>query len=136
MGSFGQDKWKEWNGQFRDDVRSFVKGDQNTVAKLRERITGSLDLYKDGHRPAGQSINFVTCHDGFTLNDLVSYNLKHNEANHELNNDGTNANLSWNCGVEGPTTDANDRAFARTADQELLRPHSALGWNTDAADGR
>ena len=75
--------------------------------KLRERITGSLDLYRDGHRPAGQSINFVTCHDGFTLNDLVSYNLKHNEANHELNNDGTNANLSWNCGVEGPATDAN-----------------------------
>ena len=107
VGSFGQDKWKEWNGQFRDDIRSFVKGDHNTVVKLRERISGSLDLYRNGHRPAGQSINFVTCHDGFTLNDLVSYNLKHNEANHELNNDGTNANLSWNCGVEGPATDAN-----------------------------
>jgi isoamylase len=73
--------------------------------KLRERISGSLDLYGNGHRPAGQSINFVTCHDGFTLNDLVSYNLKHNEANDELNNDGTNDNLSWNCGVEGLTTD-------------------------------
>lgn len=107
VGSFGQDKWKEWNGQFRDDVRSFVKGDLNTVVKLRERISGSLDLYKSGHRPVGQSINFVTCHDGFTLNDLVSYNLKHNEANHELNNDGRNDNLSWNCGVEGPTTDPN-----------------------------
>ncbi len=107
VGSFGQDKWKEWNGQFRDDIRSFVKGDRNTVVKLRERISGSLDLYKDGHRPAEQSINFVTCHDGFTLNDHVSYNLKHNEANHERNNDGTNANLSWNCGVEGPATDTN-----------------------------
>ena len=112
VGSFGQDKWKEWNGQFRDDIRSFIKGDQNTVLRLRERLTGSFDLYKVGDRPAGQSINFVTCHDGFTLNDLVSYNLKHNEANHELNRDGTNANFSWNCGVEGPSTNA---------DIELLR---------------
>jgi isoamylase len=107
VGSFGRDKWKEWNGQFRDDIRAFVKGDWNTVVKFRERITGSLDLYRDGHRPAGQSINFVTCHDGFTLNDLVSYDHKHNELNHELGNDGTNANLSWNCGVEGPSVDAN-----------------------------
>ncbi len=107
VGSFGKDKWKEWNGQFRDDIRSFIKGDRNTVVKFRERITGSLDLYSEGHRPAGQSINFVTCHDGFTLNDLVSYDHKHNEPNHELGNDGTNANLSWNCGVEGPSVDAN-----------------------------
>jgi isoamylase len=106
VGSFGDDKWKEWNGRFRDNIRGFVKGDRNTVAKLGKRITGSHDLYKDGHRPAGQSINFVTCHDGFTLNDLVSYNLRHNEANHELNNDGTNANLSWNCGVEGTVANA------------------------------
>jgi glycogen operon protein len=106
VGSFGQDKWKEWNGKFRDDIRSFVKGDQDTAAKLRQRIAGSPDLYQEYDRPAGQSINFVTCHDGFTLNDLVSYNAKHNEANRESNNDGTNANLSWNCGVEGPT--AND----------------------------
>ncbi len=107
VGSFGQDKWKEWNGRFRDDIRSFVKGDRNSVSNLRKRMTGSFDLYKKGERPAGQSINFVTCHDGFTLNDLVSYNLKHNEANGELNNDGTNTNLSWNCGVEGPSDDAN-----------------------------
>ena len=106
VGSFGQDKWKEWNGKFRDDIRSFVKGDQDTAAKLRQRIAGSPDLYQEYDRPAGQSINFVTCHDGFTLNDLVSYNAKHNEANRESNYDGTNANLSWNCGVEGPT--AND----------------------------
>jgi len=106
VGSFGQDKWKEWNGKFRDDIRGFIKGDQNTVWKLRERITGSFDLYKEGGRPAGQSINFVTCHDGFTLNDLVSFDHKHNEANNESNSDGNNANLSWNCGVEGPTSDA------------------------------
>jgi isoamylase len=106
VGSFGQDKWKEWNGQFRDDIRGFLKGDRSTVTQLRERITGSLDLYREGHRPAGQSINFVTCHDGFTLNDLVSYDHKHNEPNHELDNDGTSANLSWNCGVEGPSDDA------------------------------
>ena len=106
LGSFGQDKWKEWNGKFRDEIRGFIKGDQNTVWKLRERITGSFDLYKEGGRPAGQSINFVTCHDGFTLNDLVSFDQKHNEANNESNSDGNNANLSWNCGVEGPTGDA------------------------------
>jgi glycogen operon protein len=106
VGSFGQDKWKEWNGQFRDDIRRFAKGDQNTVMKLRERIAGSLDLYRERDRPAGQSINFVTCHDGFTLNDLVSYNVKHNEANGESNADGSNENFSWNCGVEGPSTNA------------------------------
>jgi glycogen operon protein len=106
VGSFGHDKWKEWNGRYRDDIRGFVKGDENTTLKLRERITGSPDLYQEYDRPAGQSINFVTCHDGFTLNDLVSYDAKHNEANRESNNDGTNANLSWNCGVEGPI--AND----------------------------
>ena len=106
VGSFGGDRWKEWNGQFRDDIRSFLKGDRNTVNKLRERITGSLDLYGAGNRPSGQSINFATCHDGFTLNDLVSYDGKHNEANHELNSDGTNVNMSWSCGFEGPTSDS------------------------------
>jgi glycogen operon protein len=120
VGSFGQDKWKEWNGQFRDDIRSFVKGDQNTVAKLRERIAGSFDLYHELDRPAGQSINFVTCHDGFTLNDLVSYNLKHNEANHESNTDGGNVNLSWNCGVEGPTVNADIERLRMQQTRNLL----------------
>ena len=106
VGSFGHDKWKEWNGKYRDDIRSFVKGGENTTLKLRERISGSPDLYQEYDQHAGQSINFVTCHDGFTLNDLVSYDAKHNEANRESNKDGTNANLSWNCGIEGPT--AND----------------------------
>ena len=104
VGSFGQDKWKEWNGAYRDDVRSFLKADENTAWKLRQRIIGSPDIYKSGHRPTGQSLNFVTCHDGFTLNDLVSFNSKHNDGNRSQNGDGTNANLSWNCGVEGPST--------------------------------
>jgi len=101
VGSFGRDKWKEWNGRFRDCVRGFIKGDQGTVWKLKERISGSPDIYSFGNRPSGQSLNFVTCHDGFTLNDLVSYNGKHNEANVQNNEDGTNSSLSWNCGVEG-----------------------------------
>jgi glycogen operon protein len=105
VGSFGQDKWKEWNGTYRDDVRSFLKGDPRTVCNLRERFLGSPDIYKVGERPTGQSINFVTCHDGFTLNDLVSFNEKHNDGNRSHNQDGTNANLSWNCGAEGPSLD-------------------------------
>ena len=103
VGSFGPDKWKEWNGHFRDDVRSFTKGDESTVLQLKERLSGSPDLYGQENRPAGQSINFVTCHDGFTLCDLVSFNSKHNQANQELSNDGTDANFSWNCGEEGST---------------------------------
>jgi glycogen operon protein len=112
VGSFGGDKWKEWNGSFRDCVRGFIKGDQATAWRLRDRIIGSPDIYHAGNRPAGQSLNFVTCHDGFTLNDLVSYSRKHNEANLQNNEDGTNSNLSWNCGVEGPSGDS---------DVELLR---------------
>jgi isoamylase len=106
VGSFGQDKWKEWNGAFRDDVRGFLKADPNTAWNLHERIIGSPDIYKSGHRPSGQSINYITCHDGFTLNDLVSFNSKHNDQNRSQNIDGTDTNLSWNCGAEGPSTDA------------------------------
>jgi glycogen operon protein len=105
VGSFVGDSWKEWNGKFRDDVRSFLKGDNGTVSPLAARILGSPDLYGGEEREPEQSINFVTCHDGFTLNDLVSYNQKRNEANGEENRDGANDNLSWNCGVEGPTDD-------------------------------
>lgn len=97
--------WAEWNGKYRDTVRSYWKGDKGQVAELAYRLTGSSDLYSHtGKRPYA-SINFVTCHDGFTLNDLVSYNKKHNETNKEKNKDGTNNNLSWNYGVEGPTDD-------------------------------
>ena len=101
VGSFGQDKWKEWNGVYRDDVRSFLRGDADTAWKLHQRIIGSPDIYKTGSRPTGQSINFITCHDGFTLNDLVSYNSKHNANNQDDNQDGTDKNVSWNCGAEG-----------------------------------
>jgi isoamylase len=105
LGDFIGDSWCEWNGQFRDDVRSFMKADRGTVKRLARRILGSPDIFGHEEREPEQSINFVTCHDGFTLNDVVSYNDKHNEANGESNRDGTDTNLSWNCGVEGPTND-------------------------------
>ena len=105
VGSFVGDSWKEWNGRFRDDVRGFVKGDRGTVRMLAQRVLGSPDIFGHEEREPEQSLNFVTCHDGFTLNDLVSYNNKHNEANGEGNRDGADNNLSWNCGVEGPSED-------------------------------
>ncbi len=95
----------EWNGPFRDDVRRFVKGDRKTTKNLAARILGSSDIYTKPDREPNRSVQFVTCHDGFTLNDLVSYNMKHNQSNGEFNADGSNDNQSWNCGVEGPTAD-------------------------------
>jgi glycogen operon protein len=106
VGGFVGDAWKEWNGRFRDDVRRFLKGDDQTVRSLASRLLGSPDIYGAQGREPEQSINFVTCHDGFTLNDLVSYNHKHNETNGEWNRDGSNVNHSWNCGIEGPAEDA------------------------------
>ena len=105
VGTFVGDSWKEWNGQFRDDVRSFMKADRGTVSRLARRLLGSPDIYGGAEREPEKSINFVTCHDGYTLNDLVSYNGKHNQENGEDNRDGSDFNLSWNCGVEGPTDD-------------------------------
>ena len=105
VGSFIGDSWKEWNGRFRDDVRAFLRGDDNTVGQFADRIVGSPQIYGHKEREAEQSVNFVTCHDGFTLNDLVSYNRKHNDGNGEGGRDGANDNRSWNCGVEGPTED-------------------------------
>jgi glycogen operon protein len=105
VGSFIGDAWKEWNGRFRDDVRSFFRGDEGTVAPLADRLLGSPQIYGHKEREAEASVNFVTCHDGFTLNDLVSYNQKHNEANGEDNQDGATDNRSYNWGVEGPTDD-------------------------------
>lgn len=105
VGSFVGDNWKEWNGKFRDDVRAFLRGDNGTVTRLAQRLMGSPDIYGHEEREPEKSVNFVTCHDGFTLNDLVSYNRKHNEANGEDNKDGTDYNLSWNCGIEGPGGD-------------------------------
>jgi glycogen operon protein len=97
--------WTEWNGKYRDTVRRFWKGDGGTVSEFATRLSGSSDLYEQSGRRPYASINFITCHDGFTLQDLVSYNEKHNEANGENNQDGANDNNSWNCGVEGPTDD-------------------------------
>ncbi len=98
-------KWTEWNGKYRDSVRRFWRGDRGAVSELATRLAGSSDLYEQSGRRPYASINFVTAHDGFTLADLVSYDHKHNEANGENNQDGENHNLSWNCGVEGPTDD-------------------------------
>lgn len=95
--------WAEWNGKYRDNVRRFWKGDGGLMSEFATRLTGSSDLYGHSGRKPYASINFVTCHDGFTLEDLVSYDQKHNEANLEQNRDGTDANYSWNCGIEGPT---------------------------------
>src|SRR4030095_5865887 len=105
VGSFIGDSWREWNGRFRDDVRSFFRGDEGSVAPLADRLLGSPQIYGHKEREAEQSVNFVTCHDGFTLNDLVSYSQKHNEPNGEDNRDGADDNRSWNWGVEGPSDD-------------------------------
>ena len=105
VGSFVGDAWHEWNGRFRDDVRRFWKSDAGMVSAVASRLLASPDIFGHEGREAEQSVNFVTCHDGFTLDDLVSYNQKHNEANGEDNRDGSNDNMSWNCGVEGPTGD-------------------------------
>jgi isoamylase len=103
--------WTEWNGKYRDCVRKFWKGDGGTVSEFATRLSGSSDLYQQTGRLPYASINFITCHDGFPLQDLVSYNEKHNEANGEGNRDGANDNHSWNCGAEGPTDDAGIKAL-------------------------
>ena len=106
VGSFpAYGRWAEWNGKYRDDLRRFLKGDENCTGAVAARVLGSPDLYAWNRRGPTASINFITCHDGFTLHDLVAYNGKHNEANGENNNDGCTDNLSWNCGCEGDTTD-------------------------------
>jgi len=105
VGSFPGHSWREWNGRFRDDVRSFLRGDEDTVRRIADRLIGSPQIYAHKAREAEQSVNFVTCHDGFTLNDLVSYREKHNEDNGEDGHDGTDDNRSRNWGVEGPSND-------------------------------
>ncbi len=118
VGNFPAD-WSEWNGRFRDTLRRFTKGDDGQLPDLGHRLTGSADLYGDDGRSAYNSINFVTCHDGFTLHDLVSYNHKHNDANGEDNRDGSDDNNSWNCGVEGDTDDPSVLALRR----QLVKNH-------------
>jgi glycogen operon protein len=121
VGEFPVD-WSEWNGRFRDTVRRFVKGDGGQLRDLGFRLTGSADLYGDDGRSAYNSVNFVTCHDGFTLRDLVSYNGKHNESNLEGNRDGTDNNLSWNCGAEGETDDPGIALLRR----KLAKNHACI----------
>jgi glycogen operon protein len=106
VGHFPGDRWAEWNGRYRDDIRRFVRGDAGMTGAVASRLAGSADIYQARGQSPENSINVVTVHDGFTLNDLVSYNEKHNEANGEGNRDGIDENLSWNCGSEGPAGDA------------------------------
>ena len=113
VGSFSERRWAEWNGRYRDDVRRFWRGDDGMVGAFASRICGSADIYTKSGKGPEASINFLTCHDGFTLNDLVSYRDKHNEANGDGNHDGTDHNLSENYGVEGETTDARIEAVRR-----------------------
>ncbi len=120
VGSFSERRWAEWNGRYRDDVRRFWRGDDGMLGSFASRISGSADIYTmSGKGPEG-SINFVTCHDGFTLNDLVSYCGKHNEANGENNHDGTDANFSHNYGSEGETTDAGIESLRKTQIKNFL----------------
>ena len=113
-------QWTEWNGKYRDTVRDYWRGEPATLGEFAYRFTGSADLYETtGRRPVA-SINFVTCHDGFTLRDLVSYNEKHNQANGEGNRDGENNNKSWNCGVEGPTEDPEINALRALQQRNFL----------------
>ena len=128
--------WAEWNDKYRDTMRAYWKGDGGLIGEFARRLTGSSDLYgRSGRRPHA-SINFITAHDGFTLHDLVSYNEKHNEANGEDNRDGHNHNLSWNCGVEGPTDDPAIRALRARQRRNLLATLAAVAGRSDDHRGR
>ena len=120
VGTFPGYRWMEWNGRYRDSIRRFVRGDPGLVPEVATRISGSSDLYQANLRKPINSVNFVTCHDGFTLWDLVSYDRKHNLANRESNRDGTDDNLSWNCGVEGASKDPAILCLRRRQAKNLL----------------
>ncbi len=120
VGSFSSCRWAEWNGRYRDDVRRFWRGEEGMLGLLASRICGSSDIYAGSGKGPESSINFVTCHDGFTLNDLVSYGDKHNEANGENNHDGADANFGQNNGVEGETTDAGVESLRRRQIKNFL----------------
>jgi isoamylase len=112
--------WAEWNDKYRDTMRAYWRGDGGLIGEFARRLTGSSDLYGRSGRSPHASINFITAHDGFTLHDLVSYNTKHNEANLEDNRDGNDSNISWNCGIEGPTDDAGVRTLRARQSRNLL----------------
>jgi isoamylase len=112
--------WAEWNDKYRDTARSFWRGDDGTIGELAARLSGSSDIFERSGRGPTASINYVTTHDGFTLHDLVSYERKHNEANHEGNRDGTDNNRSWNCGVEGPTAEESILALRKQQKRNLF----------------
>ncbi|MDA8171410.1 MAG: glycogen debranching protein GlgX [Nitrospiraceae bacterium] len=120
VGNFSERRWAEWNGRYRDDVRRFWRGDDGMLGLFASRICGSADIYTRSGKGPESSINFVTCHDGFTLNDLVSYRYKHNEANGENNHDGTDANFSQNYGAEGETTNAGIETFRKSQIKNFL----------------
>jgi isoamylase len=120
VGSFAERRWAEWNGRYRDDVRRFWRGDEGMVGLLASRICGSADLYQASGKGPESSINFVTCHDGFTLNDLVSYRHKHNEANGEGNRDGMDENYSENYGIEGETDDPQVEALRKRQIKNMI----------------
>ena len=119
LGSFPPG-WSEWNDRFRDTVRRFWRGESGLLADFASRLTGSSDVFGRSARGPGASINFITAHDGFTLEDLVSYAAKHNESNGEGNADGANENFSWNCGLEGPTSDAEIAALRRRQKRNMI----------------
>jgi isoamylase len=135
VGTFIGHRWAEWNGQFRDDVRRFVKSDRGVVPTLAARLTASPDLYPQPDREPNRNINFITCHDGFTLNDLASYNFKHNTANNQHNADGPDLNFSWNCGVEGPAAEPAINALP-AADQKSARRALSGTGHAHVVDGR
>ena len=124
--------WAEWNDKYRDTMRAYWQGDGGVIGEFARRLTGSSDLYGRSGRAPHASINFVTAHDGFTLRDLVSYNEKHNEANLEDNRDGSDHNISWNCGVEGRDRRPGDPRTACTAIAQPARDAAAFAGHTDA----
>ena len=136
VGSFVGDAWREWNGKFRDDVRRFLRGDDGLVSVLATRLLASPDLYAHKEREPEESINFVTCHDGFTLNDLVSYNDKHNAANGEQNRDGCRRQLQLELRDGRPDRRPGDRADPHAPGQEFSGPQPAGDWHADAVGRR
>ena len=136
VGNFVGDNWKEWNDRFRDDIRDFFRCASDSVRPMADRLIGSPGIYGDKEREAEESVNFVACHDGFTLNDVVSYNYKHNEENGEDNRDGHNDNRSWNCGFEGSTEDPAVESLRNRQVKNFLVTSMCVCRRADVSYGR